>query len=84
MNYVSVAGRSLLASRREAHYQLRIILTCGGAMTVEIITNYTDMILLTLYEFFVYKTLRDVDDNSELVRENWTISLSIDNDFGDF
>ncbi|MEH2354577.1 hypothetical protein [Nostoc sp.] len=39
---------------------------------------------LTLYEFFVYKTLRDVGDDSELVQENWTISLSIDNDFGDF
>ncbi|MEH2126689.1 hypothetical protein [Nostoc sp.] len=39
---------------------------------------------LTLYKFFVYETLRDVDDGSELMRQDWTISLSIDNDFGDF
>jgi hypothetical protein len=28
--------------------------------------------------------IRDADDDSELVREDWTISLSIANDFGDF
>lgn len=28
--------------------------------------------------------IRDADDESELVRENWTISLGITNDFGDF
>ncbi|MEM1392428.1 MAG: BREX-1 system phosphatase PglZ type A [Cyanobacteria bacterium P01_H01_bin.150] len=28
--------------------------------------------------------VRDADDESELLRENWTISLGITNDFGDF
>ena len=28
--------------------------------------------------------IRDADDESELLRENWTISLAITNDFGDF
>lgn len=28
--------------------------------------------------------VKDADDENELVRETWTISLSIINDFGDF
>jgi len=28
--------------------------------------------------------VKDSDDNTELVRETWTISLGITNDFGDF
>ena len=28
--------------------------------------------------------VRDADDDTELLRENWTISLGITNDFGDF
>ena len=31
-----------------------------------------------------YLILKDADDDTELVREDWTISLSIINDFGDF
>jgi hypothetical protein len=31
-----------------------------------------------------YLIVKDADDDTELVREAWTISLSIINDFGDF
>jgi len=28
--------------------------------------------------------VRDADDDEELIRESWTVSLGIINDFGDF
>ncbi|HBC43390.1 MAG TPA: hypothetical protein DCZ88_16280, partial [Pseudanabaena sp.] len=31
-----------------------------------------------------YLIIRDRDDDSELLREAWTVSLAISNDFGDF
>ena len=31
-----------------------------------------------------YLVVRDTEDNLELVRESWSISLAITDDFGDF
>jgi len=31
-----------------------------------------------------YLIVKDADDESELLRETWTVNLGITNDFGDF